>query len=85
MARRVETEECVHCGHVFRAGRPACPECGSDASTGWRDAEDIDYLSVELPDETATTESARSVRPWWLLALIAALVAALAVAVSLHR
>jgi hypothetical protein len=42
--------ECPHCGARFRAGRLACPECGSDARTGWKSAEDIDYLSVELPD-----------------------------------
>lgn len=53
MARRKAEprhEECPHCGALFRAGRPACPECGSDAETGWREADDIDYLSVEIPD-----------------------------------
>lgn len=44
-------EICPHCGSHFKAGRPACPDCGSDASTGWRDPEDLDYLSVELPDD----------------------------------
>ena len=53
MARRRRTHllsTCPNCGAQFRAGRLACPECGSDANTGWRDAEDIDYQSVEIPD-----------------------------------
>ncbi|MDP6930964.1 MAG: hypothetical protein QF412_14795 [Planctomycetota bacterium] len=44
-------ETCPHCGSRFKASRPACPDCGSDANTGWRDPEDLDYLSVELPDD----------------------------------
>lgn len=42
--------ECPQCGALFRAGRLACPECGSDAETGWKDAEEIDYQAVDLPD-----------------------------------
>ena len=48
--RRPQTEECPHCGTTFRHGRLACPECGSDARTGWNSAEQIDYASVEIPD-----------------------------------
>ena len=49
----VAPEECPNCGATFRAGRLACPECGSDAETGWRGAEDLDYLAVEIPDGVA--------------------------------
>ena len=41
---------CPHCGASFPEGRLACPECGSDAETGWKSSEEIDYLSVELPE-----------------------------------
>jgi ribosomal protein L32 len=43
-------EECPNCGATFRRGRLACPECGSDAATGWKSEADIDYESVEIPD-----------------------------------
>ena len=57
-------EECPHCGARFRAGRAACPECGSDAVTGWRESEDIDYLSVEIPDTYEELVQGRPPRHW---------------------
>lgn len=72
---RAQRLECPHCGAVFRRGRLACPECGSDAETGWRDAEDIDYLSVELPSDSPV-DASRS--PWRWIVVIAAVVTAAA-------
>ena len=45
-----EYEICPNCGAEVRRGKLACPECGSDAETGWKDSEEIDYQSVEIPD-----------------------------------
>lgn len=42
------TVECGYCGESFRAGRPSCPHCGSDAQTGWKDDDAIEAESVEL-------------------------------------
>lgn len=42
-------DECPHCGAPLRPNAVACRECGSDIETGWSD--DIDYHSVELPEE----------------------------------
>ena len=50
MARKRELDECPECGAEFRWGRLACPECGSDAETGWKDAAEIEYQSVEIPE-----------------------------------
>jgi len=44
---------CPHCGAQFKASRLACPECGSDAETGWQSSEQIDYMSIDLPEEEA--------------------------------
>jgi hypothetical protein len=53
-------ETCPNCGESFPAGRLACPGCGSDAETGWRESEDIDYMSLDLPeDEPEPTRSQR--------------------------
>lgn len=44
---------CPHCGAAVPGGRPACPECGSDDRTGWRDSEEVFLASVDLPDDFA--------------------------------
>ena len=54
---------CPHCGEPLADDAVACRECGSDADTGWSD--DIDYQSVELPEDPPQERS-----PWlWLVAL----------------
>ena len=35
----------------FPAGRLACPHCGSDAQTGWRDESDVDEFTDDDYDE----------------------------------
>ena len=50
MPRPRRTATCPHCGESFPAGRLACPECGSDARTGWQSEEEVDYQSVDIPD-----------------------------------
>lgn len=49
-AKRRPTQRCALCGSVFRGGRLACPECGSDAETGWRSDEDLDHAGADIPD-----------------------------------
>lgn len=81
MAKRAaRQEECPHCGATFAAGRLACPECGSDAGTGWKSGEEIDYQSVDLPDDPYAPASATGRRGVYWLALVAALIAALVIA-----
>ena len=75
MAKR-ETDYCPNCGAEFRAGKLACPECGSDAQTGWKDAEEIEYQSVEIPDYLGDEfdEKPRGMgRPWTLVGLVLAI------------
>lgn len=42
--------ECPNCGADVPVGAKACRECGSDATTGWQSAEEIDYQGAELPE-----------------------------------
>ena len=77
------TETCPHCGATFRRGRLACPECGSDAETGWRSSEDIDYESIELPEHDGP-EAAAKPRFNVLGALVVLLVLALVVLFALR-
>ncbi len=78
------TDVCPNCGAEFPAGRLACPECGSDAETGWRDAEEIEDRSTEIPDawppDDGSPTPGRRAFPWFVaaaLALLAAVVLAL--------
>ncbi len=42
--------ECPNCGAEVAANARACRECGSDANTGWKHGDELDYQSVEIPD-----------------------------------
>ncbi len=63
--------ECANCGAEIPAGSRACPECGADEHTGWRDL-DI-YGGLDLPDEDGAEAGASSGNPpsrelpwyWW--------------------
>jgi hypothetical protein len=81
-----EASTCPHCGASFKAGRLACPECGSDAATGWRDAEEIDVRSVEIPDtyeELVGGAAPRRRRRWTVIVALLLLVALLPYLLSL--
>jgi hypothetical protein len=75
------TFPCPHCGADVPAGRPSCRECGSDASTGWKSSEEIDYTSLDLPDgyradDARSDELPPTRTPRWVV--VTALVTALA-------
>ena len=57
MAR--ETFECPNCGADVPVGKKGCRECGSDASTGWMDSEEIDYQSIDIPDGYGPTDEVK--------------------------
>lgn len=42
-------EECANCGTAIPRSAKACPDCGADERTGWR--ETTVYDQVDLPDE----------------------------------
>jgi hypothetical protein len=42
-------DECAHCGAEIPRTAKACPECGADERTGWREASPYDGLN--LPDD----------------------------------
>ena len=79
--RKAETPNvCPVCGEDVPRGAPACPECGADHNSGWReDAERYDGL--DLPDEFNYEEFTRkefgsSAKPagisavWWVTAIV---------------
>ncbi|HEX8077997.1 MAG TPA: zinc-ribbon domain-containing protein [Chthoniobacterales bacterium] len=78
-APREAPEICPVCGEDVPRGALACPECGADHNSGWReDAESYD--GVDLPDEFNYEEFTRkefgtSAKPsgisavWWITAI----------------
>lgn len=81
MSPRQHDFDCPQCGALVRAGRAACPECGSDERTGWQEAEEIDYQSLELPDEAGAGAPRSTVHRVVLVLVVVALVLALLLAV----
>ncbi len=82
-------ETCPVCGEDVPPRALACPECGADHNSGWR--EDADTTGgLDLPDEEFNYDefvkeefgsgSRRGIKPlWWIVAviLLAALIAGL--------
>lgn len=64
-------EACAVCGTDLSPSAKACPECGADERTGWR--ESSVYDGIDLPEDD-TPSSARSPArkgglPWYWLAV----------------
>ena len=47
--RRLPPAACANCGAAIPPTARACPDCGADERTGWREASIYDGL--DLPDE----------------------------------
>ena len=50
MRKKRATFECPNCGADVPVSAVVCRECGSDAETGWKSSEEIDYQSIDIPD-----------------------------------
>ena len=74
-------ESCPVCGEDVPRGSLACPECGADHNSGWREDADA-YDGLDLPDEdfdyedfirkefTQTPKPAGIKTFWWIAAII---------------
>ena len=76
-------ENCPNCGAEVPPKAKACPECGSDETTGWSDragAQRLDLPDDEFDYDEFVKEEFRKerrvIRPrgvnwfWWLIALV---------------
>ncbi len=74
-------EECANCGATIPRQAKACPECGADERTGWRENEHTRYDGVALPEsawsETGESQPERKLSvnglPWYWWAVAAGL------------
>lgn len=72
---------CPVCDHEVPAGALACPECGADHNSGWREDAET-YEGLDLPDEDfnydqfVREEFGSSIKPagiktiWWITAIL---------------
>jgi len=84
--------ECAVCGADIPPKARACPQCGADERTGWREADAYDGL--DLPGEDfdgerfAETELGQAPRRkgkvlfWWLTAIVVLVVVVVLVALN---
>ena len=81
MPERPPPAECANCGARIPRHAKACPECGADERTGWR--EKSVYDEIDLPDE-AYADEPQAARPpdrrvngiawyWWCVGVAALL------------
>jgi uncharacterized membrane protein YvbJ len=78
-------EVCPVCGEDVPANALACPECGADHNSGWREDAGT-YEALDLPDEDfnydefVREEFGNSIKPagmkliWWLTAIVVIIV-----------
>ena len=80
---------CPNCGADVAIGAAACKECGSDATTGWRDSQEIDYASVDLPDgyrdEAQGDEVPTARTKTWIVVTAIVVVIAIVAAIAMGR
>ena len=83
-------DECANCGADIPRNAKACPECGADERTGWRD--DSPYDGLDLPDAAFADETApprpaprRFGLPWYFLFAGFVLLALLTVGLLVYR
>jgi hypothetical protein len=83
-------DECANCGTEIPRTAKACPECGADERSGWRE-QDV-YDDLDLPEEAFEDEASEARKRkhaatprvngiawyWWLVAI------ALAVLITLY-
>lgn len=74
---------CANCGAGIPPKARACPACGADERTGWR--EQSIYDGLDLPDENSSQETHRETAGiFWKTAIIV-LLAAVGLLVLLNR
>ncbi len=86
--------ECANCGTAIPRKAKACPECGADERTGWRENEDTLYDGLDLPESAYTDDSSsaapprrarRDGPPWYWIAVGLLLAALLILGVVSYR
>jgi hypothetical protein len=78
MSEPAAPDECANCGAPIPPRARACPSCGADERTGWRENDATRYDGLDLPDSAFEDEPVarkfprggpRAGLPWyWIVA-----------------
>jgi hypothetical protein len=80
-------EECANCGSPIPRRAKACPSCGADERTGWRETSVYDGLDLPDEDDTPsprTTRASNGVSWFWIAVGVGLLVLLILGAVGLR-
>ena len=78
MAKTPPPDECANCGADIPRNAHACPACGADERTGWREASIYDGLDLpeDAPQSRSMRRSARGGLAWyWIVTIVLVLLA----------
>jgi len=73
-------DECAQCGATIPRRAKACPGCGADERTGWREADVYDGLNLPdsaFDDAEPRAPLRRGLAWYWVIAAILGILAAL--------
>jgi hypothetical protein len=87
MAERSPPAECANCGAEISSRAKACPECGADERTGWREADVYDGLDLPasaFEDEGPRPPRRRGLAWYWVVTAVVALIAAILFSLGLR-
>jgi hypothetical protein len=79
--------ECAVCGDAIPRAARACPGCGADERTGWRDSDATRYDGLDLPDSAYEDDAPagplrRGLAWYWVVTAAVALLAAIGFALG---
>jgi hypothetical protein len=79
-------EECANCGAAIPPRAKACPACGADERTGWRETSVYDGLDLpdEAHDDEPVTPRRQGMAWYWIAAGLAVLAALILGALGLR-
>jgi hypothetical protein len=76
----IPPDECANCGAPVPRHAKACPACGADERTGWRETSIYDGLDLPGDDETEKRgpKAVNGLAWYWWIAVVLALLLGLA-------
>jgi hypothetical protein len=79
MAESRPPDECANCGATIPRQARACPQCGADERTGWREPSTYDGLDLPASayDDGVPKPLRRGLAWYWIVAIVAAIIVSL--------
>ena len=76
--------ECAQCGVDIPPRARACPECGADERTGWREQSIYDGLDLPDPDDAPPPRRSGQLPWYWVVTIVTVLLLLVLAALGLR-